>query len=99
MNLARTFLVAGAKSVVASLWDADDRSTATLMKHFYEEIAHGKNVAEALKEAQLTMLREFGSDLQPYYWAGFTVIGDGRRQINFTKTNTAVERTAGGNIQ
>jgi CHAT domain-containing protein len=99
MNLARTFLVAGAKSVVASLWDADDRSTATLMKHFYDEIAHGKNVAEALRAAQLTMLREFGSDLQPYYWAGFTVIGDGRRQINSTKTNTAVERTAGGNIQ
>ncbi len=99
MNLARTFLVAGAKSVVASLWDADDRSTATLMKHFYEEIARGRDVAAALRDAQLTMLREFGSELQPYYWAGFTVIGDGRRQINFTKTNTAVERTAGGNIR
>jgi CHAT domain-containing protein len=99
MNLARTFLVAGAKSVVASLWDADDRSTATLMKHFYEEVAQGKNVAEALRGAQLTMLREFGSDLQPYYWAGFTVIGDGSRQIKLTQTNTAVKRAAGGNIQ
>jgi CHAT domain-containing protein len=99
MNLARTFLVAGAKSVVASLWDADDRSTATLMKHFYEEIARRKNVAEALRGAQLTMLREFGSDLQPYYWAGFTVIGDGSRQIKLTQTNTAVKRAAGGNIQ
>src|SRR5579883_1153944 len=99
MNLARAFLVAGAKSVVASLWDADDRSTATLMKHFYEQIAAGRTVADALREAQLTMLTEFGSGLQPYYWAGFTVIGDGRREISFTKTKPVVERSARGNIR
>jgi len=99
MNLARAFLVAGAKSVVASLWDADDRSTATLMKHFYEQIAAGRTVADALREAQLTMLTEFGSGLQPYYWAGFTVIGDGRREISFTKTKPVVERSARGHIR
>ena len=99
MNLARTFLIVGAKSVVASLWDADDRSTATLMKHFYEQIANGKNVAEALRDAQVTMLTEFGSDLAPYYWAGFTVIGDGRTQINLTKANPSVQRTTSVNIR
>lgn len=99
MNLAQTFLIAGAKSVVASLWDADDRSTATLMKHFYEQIAAGKTVAEALRQAQLTMLTEFGSGFQPYYWAGFTVIGDGRREISFTKSKPVVERSASGNIR
>src|SRR5579875_2490627 len=99
MNLARAFLIAGAKSVVASLWDADDRSTATLMKHFYEQIAAGRTVADALREAQLTMLTEFGSGLQPYYWAGFTVIGDGRREISFTKTKPVVERSARGHIR
>jgi CHAT domain-containing protein len=95
MNLARTFLVAGAKSVVASLWDADDRSTATLMAHFYRQIATGKSVAEALRTAQIEMLKEFGSDMPPYYWAGFTVIGDGKRQISFTKTRSTVERAEG----
>jgi CHAT domain-containing protein len=95
MNLARTFLVAGAKSVVASLWDADDRSTATLMAHFYRQIAAGKSVAEALRSAQMEMLKEFGTDMPPYYWAGFTVIGDGKRQISFTKTRSTVERTEG----
>jgi CHAT domain-containing protein len=99
MNLAQTFLIAGAKSVVATLWDADDRSTATLMKHFYEQIAAGKTVAEALRQAQLTMLTEFGSGLQPYYWAGFTVIGDGRRKIDFSKTKPVGERSASGNIR
>ena len=41
MNLARAFLTAGARSVVASLWDVDDRSTATLMESFYEHLKAG----------------------------------------------------------
>jgi CHAT domain-containing protein len=99
MNLARTFLVAGAKSVVASLWDADDRSTATLMSRFYRQIATGKSVSEALRAAQMEMLKEFGANMPPYYWAGFTVIGDGKRQISFTKTRSTVERTEGVNFR
>ncbi len=99
MNLARTFLIAGAKSVVASLWDVDDRSTATLMTRFYQQIANGKSVAEALRGAQLAMLAEFGSDMQPYYWAGFTVIGDGTRKIDFTTTKPTVARAKSINIR
>ena len=99
MNLARTVLVAGAKSVVASLWDADDRSTATLMSRFYRQIAAGKNVSEALRAAQMEMVKEFGANMPPYYWAGFTVIGDGKRQISFTKTRSTVERTEGVNFR
>ena len=81
MNLARSFLIAGAKSVVASLWDADDRSTATLMTHFYKHVAAGETVADALRAAQTEMLAEFGEDAKPYFWSGFTVIGDGTRKI------------------
>lgn len=99
MNLARTFLVAGAKSVVASLWDADDRATATLMTHFYQQIAAGKTVAGALRDAQLGMLTEFGSDMPPYFWAGFTVIGDGDKKINFAKTKPAVGEAANASIR
>jgi CHAT domain-containing protein len=81
MNLARSFLVAGAKSVVASLWDADDRMTATLMTHFYRHIAASETVAESLRSAQTELLTEFGEDAKPYFWSGFTVIGDGTRKI------------------
>jgi CHAT domain-containing protein len=81
MNLARSFLVAGAKSAVASLWDADDRSTATLMGHFYRHVANGERVADALRKAQMEMLTEFGENTKPYFWSGFTVIGDGTRKI------------------
>ena len=81
MNLARSFLVAGAKSVLASLWEVDDRSTATLMAHFYTHFAKGQTVAESLRDAQKEMLTEFGKDMKPYFWSGFTVIGDGTRKI------------------
>jgi CHAT domain-containing protein len=86
MNLARAFLAAGAKSVVASLWAVEDRATATLMEYFYGHLAAGLQVREALRQAQLDFVKDFGEKAQPYYWAGFEVIGDGTRRINF-KTN------------
>ncbi|MGI9074119.1 MAG: CHAT domain-containing protein [Bryobacteraceae bacterium] len=98
MNLARTFLVAGAKSVVASLWDTDDRFTASLMTHFYRHIADGQTVAEAMRTAQSDMLAVFGKDVQPYYWAGFTVIGDGTRRV-FPQTSGPHLQAAGSDIR
>jgi CHAT domain-containing protein len=82
MNLARAFLIAGAKSVVASLWSVDDRSTATVMDLFYKHLAAGVEVREALRQAQLEFIKLYGQRTQPYYWAGFEVIGDGTRRIN-----------------
>jgi CHAT domain-containing protein len=83
MNLARMFLVAGAKSVLATLWSVDDRSTATLMSRFYKHLGAGRPVAEALRHAQLDFLKEFGDYTHPYFWGGFSVIGDGTRRISF----------------
>ena len=88
MNLARAFLMAGARTVVASLWSVNDRSTATLMGYFYKHLANGDTIAGALRNAQLDMLRQFGNDTKPYYWAGFTVIGDGTRKISFEAWRT-----------
>jgi len=98
MNLARSFLVAGAGSIVASLWDADDRTTATLMSHFYKHIASGSTVAESLQAAQQEMLAEFGEDTKPYFWSGFTVIGDGTRKI-VQQTHAAQSGTAHQNLR
>ncbi|MEN6605671.1 MAG: CHAT domain-containing protein, partial [Bryobacteraceae bacterium] len=64
------FLRAGARNVIAGLWDASDRATAGLMTRLYQEQRRGKNPAEALRAAKLAMLR--GSAYrQPYYWAPF----------------------------
>ena len=96
MSLARAFLIAGAKSVVASLWQVDDRSTAILMSFFYEHLAAGLEVREALRQAQLNFIKEFGEKAHPYYWAGFEVIGDGTRRI---KTDSAERGAAKANIR
>jgi CHAT domain-containing protein len=81
MNLARAFLTAGAKSVVASLWDVDDRSTATLMEGFYQHLTKGESIASALRSSQLEFINTYGEKASPYLWAGFEVIGDGARTI------------------
>ena len=71
MNLARAFLTAGARSVVASLWDVDDRSTATLMESFYEHLKGGSTVNDALRQAQLDFIRDYGSQSQTRSVGGF----------------------------
>jgi CHAT domain-containing protein len=98
MNLARAFLIAGAKSVVASLWAVEDRSSATLMGFFYKHLAAGLQVREALRQAQLDFINDYGEKAQPFYWAGFEVIGDGTRRIA-TKTKDPERRSASGNIR
>jgi CHAT domain-containing protein len=75
-TLARAFLLAGARTVVSTLWTIDDDSTLYLMKVFYAELAHGKSAPEALRVAKRSMLKKFGPrKAVPYYWAGFTVEG------------------------
>jgi CHAT domain-containing protein/tetratricopeptide (TPR) repeat protein len=73
-GLARAFLFAGARSVGASLWQVSDASTARLMGAFYREYARGVGKAEALRRAQLALLRD-KRYADPYYWSGFVLIG------------------------
>ncbi|MHB8656231.1 MAG: CHAT domain-containing protein, partial [Terriglobia bacterium] len=80
-NLVRAFLFAGAKSVVASLWAANDISTTTLMQHFYRHLADGEDKGTALRNAKLDLIKEFGDQALPFYWAGFVMVGDGSKSI------------------
>jgi CHAT domain-containing protein/tetratricopeptide (TPR) repeat protein len=58
LGLQRAFQLAGAKSVVASLWKVDDRATVALMRVFYHKLwVERKSAAVALREAQLALLR------------------------------------------
>ncbi|HXV60778.1 MAG TPA: CHAT domain-containing tetratricopeptide repeat protein [Vicinamibacteria bacterium] len=74
-GLARGFLEAGARRVIASYWAVDDEATAALMKVFYEKLFSGASPATALREAQM-MLRRTPRFRSPYYWAGFELRGD-----------------------
>ena len=85
VNLVRSFLYAGARSVVASIWAADDAFTTSLMKRFYANLAKGIDRGAALQQAKLDLIEQFGDDSVPFFWAGFTMIGDGSKQINFSE--------------
>jgi CHAT domain-containing protein/Tfp pilus assembly protein PilF len=71
VGLAWAFLHAGARRVIASLWDVDDRSTASLMKSFYSGLARGEEPADALRDAKLSLIRSGSSSSRPFYWAAF----------------------------
>ena len=75
-NLVEAFLVAGSRSVVASLWSADDTSASALMERFYQRLAQGEDTSSALRSAKLDLLAKFGDQLSPYYWAEFVSVGE-----------------------
>ncbi|MEO1085316.1 MAG: CHAT domain-containing tetratricopeptide repeat protein, partial [Acidobacteriota bacterium] len=75
LSLARGFLMAGASSVVASVWSPRDQPTADLMGRFYRALlVDDLTPAAALRRAQVSMYRE---GILPYYWGGFVVLGHG----------------------
>ena len=61
MGLTRAFQYAGARSVLASLWSVADESTAELMTRFYGHLKAGKTKDDALRTAQLEMIRASGA--------------------------------------
>lgn len=76
VSLMRAFLAAGGESVMATLWDVNDRSTAKFMVNFYRH-ASREDSASALADAQRTMASG-GAFEHPYYWAAFVVSGTGK---------------------
>jgi len=72
VGLARAFLQAGAKTVVATLWSAPDLATGRLMASFYRQAQALQHPAAALRQAQQAVRDE---TLHPFFWAGFAAIG------------------------
>lgn len=72
-GLQRGFLAAGARSVAASLWLADDAATSLLMEQFYTGLTAGSTKAAALRAAQRFISSRYP---HPYHWAAFILIGE-----------------------
>jgi CHAT domain-containing protein len=78
IGLTQGFMAAGARSLVASLWQVPDRATAELMTQFYRfMLGDGLPPVEALRKAQVwsasqTRFRD------PYFWGGFVLVGEFR---------------------
>lgn len=83
-GLAQAFFHAGAGSVVATLWDVNDRRAERLMTAFYSRLAGGASKAEALTDAKRDLLAG-EPDLAPRYWAPFVLIGDGRGRVGLNR--------------
>jgi len=78
VGLTQGFFYAGARRIVASLWQVQDRSTAELMTRFYQGmLSEGLTPAAALRQAQLAVRRD-PQWRDPYFWAPFIVQGDWR---------------------
>lgn len=98
-TLSRAFLLAGAKGVVSTLWAIDDTFSLSLMKQFYQHLAAHEPAAYALTAAKRDMLRKFGREAVPYYWASFIFEGaadrtapphEGKNAIHATRSKTAL---------
>ena len=80
-NLVEAFLVAGSKSVVASLWSADDTFASALMDRFYQRLGQGEDTSSALRGAKLDLLAKYGDQVSPFYWAAFIAVGEASTPI------------------
>lgn len=81
LGLGRGFFYAGAKSVVASLWNLNDQSTSQVISAFYASLADGQPKAAALQSAKAQYLLDAkvaAYRKSPYYWAGLTYYGDSK---------------------
>jgi CHAT domain-containing protein len=80
-NLSLAFQLAGAKTVVSTLWSIEDTTALYLMKRFYAHLAEKDTVAHALTAAKRDMLKTYGAQAIPYYWASFRLEGAGDHAI------------------
>jgi CHAT domain-containing protein/Flp pilus assembly protein TadD len=72
-GLRRAFLLAGAKTLVMTLWRVDDKVTVELMENYYRRLLRGEGRASALHQAQLDLRQRY---LDPFFWAAFICQGD-----------------------
>jgi CHAT domain-containing protein len=82
LGLHRAFHSAGARTVIASLWDVQDAPARRFMSALYEaRLRDGKSTAEAMRDAQRAVLNELrasGRSTHPVQWAAFVASGDWR---------------------
>lgn len=77
-GFARDFIFAGARNFIVSQWEVRVQQTDQLMQAMFD--ANATSQADALRQAQLTLMNDPNYS-HPYYWAGFTLVGDGAKAM------------------
>ena len=80
-GLAEAFFYAGARTLIASHWEVPSAPTVTLMTGMFRRLGLDLSggTAEAIRQAQLGLIEQ-APTAHPFFWAAFTVIGDGARR-------------------
>ncbi len=81
-NISRSFFIAGASSVVSTLWKIDDTYSLFLTKTFYEHLNSGESAGDSLRAAKMAVLEKFGQNTPVKYWGGFVLTGNGQVRMS-----------------
>jgi CHAT domain-containing protein len=71
VGFAWAFLSAGARNVIASMWDVSDQSTAAFMQSLYRHLSGNEMPGDALRAVKLEFVHKANGRNKPYYWAPF----------------------------
>jgi len=75
VSVGKGFSYAGAKSILTTLWQVNDNTTAKLMPQFYKNLQKGHSKEVALQLAKKTFIAT-NRDAHPFYWSGYLIFGD-----------------------
>ena len=79
LSIPWAMLGSGSSSVVSSQWEASDRATQNFSGVFYRQLLRGSSTASSLQTAAIEMINDKSSGFhEPYFWGGFTLLGDYR---------------------
>jgi CHAT domain-containing protein len=81
LGLRRAFEIAGADTLIMSLWSVDDEATRAWMRELYLARLSGRSTAGSVAQASRTVIRErreTGLSVHPFYWGAFVAAGDWR---------------------
>ncbi|MEO8231848.1 MAG: CHAT domain-containing protein [Ignavibacteriota bacterium] len=84
IGMQKSFFEAGAKSIVVSLWDVNDKYTSLFMETFYKYLSEGFDKSESMQKAKIFFKNNYSAN--PYYWSAFVLSGDVSK-INLIKTS------------
>lgn len=92
MSFARSFILAGSKSIIMSLWGLNNNSAIDINSGFYKYLGEGYNKAEALQMSKIDYLKKSDNlHKHPFFWSGLVLIGD-KENIKISKPFTALEK-------